>query len=151
MTTSWQWRQESHTPSKVLVVVACTKYTPHGFEEIEEMLLPAYYRMLGDPRCHGLAARLNRQRHAVWSQSAWSDYDALEGFVYDQIDWLKSATIRVKHDIITRHNAYRIVPSGELPFSWTKVEKMLDEVRRISPMGADAFPELSKALDMEMS
>jgi hypothetical protein len=145
----WEWRQTLDLPQKVLAVYSRTEYNKEGWEEIVSMHDSMCNRALGDPNVLGLASLLDVQNHCTWGVSAWCDYDHLEGFVENQIQWLTGLVDQVLPKMVRRHNAYRFVSTADFPLDWDHVKQVVGEVQRVSPLGADCFPELSKALGIE--
>lgn len=144
----WKWRPGGSRPDQALVVCSRTQYAAEHWDKIRHTLEPAHSRILNDPRVLGLAVRVDDDEHVTWSESAWPDYDTLKSYVCDQVEWLSRLAQDLKPDIVQRHNAYRIVEISEVPFPWRRVCAIVENVRKISPLEADAFPELSKALGL---
>lgn len=145
----WRWGRTAHLPQHVLVVASRTEYDSAGWEEVKAMLVPGMYKLLTDPNIIGISAKLDEPHRIVWSTSAWPNYNDLERCVRTQIDWLTQASHRLQHNIRYRHNAYRMMRVKDLPLSWEQVETLVNRVREVSPLGADAFPELTKLLGLD--
>lgn len=147
--TDWKWRQTADLPSQALVVASRTEYNADGWNEIKTMLVPSYYRLLGDPNVMGVACAMDERYRVLWSVSAFPDYPALERCIQEQMEWLRNAVEKLNHNIKLRHQAYRFVDVANLPLPWTEVEELVNTVREVSPLGADAFPKLSELLGMD--
>lgn len=148
MKTEWQWTDSRPIPERVMVVASCTKYTEQGWENFNSVLTPAYFKFLESYEVLGLAVYLDETNRCSWGVSAWPNYEALEHFVLDQIKWLRETVdqLDLNNEYISRHNAYRMMNTTDLPLSWDRVQEIVQNVMDISPLGADAFPELSKML-----
>lgn len=146
VTLDWTWRSADELPTTALLVVGRTAYGESGWRAYGDMLVPSYYRLLGDPNVLGIAVRTDERERVAWSVTAWASYEALEACVRRQVAWLTDVAQRANIGGQLRHNAYRTVNTKDLPPSWAEVETMVLSVMTASPLGADAFPELSKAL-----
>lgn len=149
MKSEWTWQPKNPMPDSVLVVASRTEYAPEGWDLVVNLLNPTLTKWVADPSALAISAKLEPEHHVVWSQTAWVDYKGLESFVHRQIEWLSSLTELIMPTIVLRHNAYRILPSQDLPLDWFEVELMVDKVRSASPLGADVFPELSRQLGLK--
>lgn len=148
MMIEWQWHDRKELPPRVLVVYGRTEYTHKGWNTLLKMLPEAYDQLVKDPHTLGIAMSLDMDTRVSWAVSVWRSYDELELWVDDQIEWLKSATQKLEDHICLRHNAYRMISRDDVPESWFQVEQVVEKVRKASPLGADAFPELSRLLGM---
>jgi hypothetical protein len=149
VTTDWHWRPGTAIPRTALVVAGRTEYTPEGWRLMETLVDPVLNRMMDDPNVLGAATMFQPEYHTIWNVTAWESYAALEMFVIRQISWLKDLAEYVMPEINLRHNAYRVLPTEELPLDWYEVEMLVEKVRAASPLGADAFPELSRMLGLK--
>lgn len=145
----WHWRttQSSLLPYRAMVSMGRTEYPSGTVQKILPAVEHGLYRALGDPNMIGIEVWV--EGDVVWSVMAWPDYDAMERFLTNQIDWMTELVHEVEPMMSLRHNAYRIVPTRDLPLAPEKVKNILYSVQEISPLGADAFPELSRQLGMK--
>jgi hypothetical protein len=144
--STWEWRQNVRLPKKALVVATRAEYTPEGWEALTSVATPAYARFLANPHVLGLALYHDEKNLVSWGLIAWSSYDALEQFIDEEMEWAAQQVEKynLNSGVIRRHNAYRIMKTRDLPLTWEQVAEMVAEVMRVSPLGADAFSELTK-------
>jgi hypothetical protein len=149
-TFNWQWRESMDLHEKALVVAGRTEYPIEEHDTVAQVFSSSHNRMLGDPNVLGLAAKLivNETHLVVWSQGAWEDYEGMAQYIRNQMEWLTELAEGVLPRPVLRHNVYRLLTVDKLPLPWSEVRNMIQEVRRVSPLGADVFPELSDQLGL---